>query len=99
MDILYKKLQLKEKLNYALVNLPDDLSSLFENLPLHSKLSKKLSPGLDFILTFARLKKDIDKSMPSLIKSIAAGGIIWISYPKKDSGIDSDLSRNESWSA
>ncbi len=99
MDVLFKKLQLKENYNAAVIHLPDDLGPLFNNFPTNSEPSKRLSTGLDFVLTFARSKKDIDKLIPLMIKRIKTESVLWICYPKKDSGIDSDLSRNESWFA
>ena len=38
-------------------------------------------------------------AVPKLLKSAAPGALVWITYPKKTSGVESDLSREEVWAA
>jgi hypothetical protein len=37
---------------------------------------------------------EIEKRVPGLLQRAAPGAVFWITYPKKTSGIDSDLSRD-----
>jgi hypothetical protein len=47
-----------------------------------------------FIQLFATSRADLDKSAPYLLKHIARGALVWIAYPKKTSGVESNLSRD-----
>jgi hypothetical protein len=46
-----------------------------------------------FVQLFATHSSEIKKSARRLLKHAAAGALVWISYPKKISGVVSDLSR------
>jgi len=46
-----------------------------------------------FVQLFATHSSEIKKSARKLLKHAAAGALVWISYPKKTSGVASDLSR------
>jgi hypothetical protein len=43
--------------------------------------------------------REITKSAKKLLQSAAPGALVWITYPKKTSGVDSDLSRDGVWAA
>ena len=47
-----------------------------------------------FVQFFATSLTDIGKSVPYLLKHAVRGALLWIAYPKKTSGIESDLSRD-----
>lgn len=47
-----------------------------------------------FVQLFATSLADVRKSVPYLLKHVASGALLWIAYPKKTSGIESDLSRD-----
>jgi len=53
----------------------------------------------DFVQFFATWKSEITKSANKLLRSAAPGAVVWITYPKKTSGVESDLSREEVWAA
>lgn len=48
---------------------------------------------------FAVCKVEITRSAPLLLKYAARGALVWITYPKKTSGVESDLRREEVWDA
>jgi predicted SnoaL-like aldol condensation-catalyzing enzyme len=47
-----------------------------------------------FVQFFATSLSDIGKSVPPLLKHAARGALVWIAYPKKTSGMESNLSRD-----
>jgi DUF3052 family protein len=54
---------------------------------------------LDFVLLFVKNKDDLKQQIPKLAARLAPTGFLWIAWPKKSSGISSDLSFNEVQSA
>jgi len=91
---LSDKLGIKSGFVIRLINHPDYYFDLFSHLPGDLKISvdKKIKKDLIhyFSSTSAQLKKDI----PFLRKEIVENGIIWISWPKKASKIQTDVDEN-----
>jgi hypothetical protein len=49
---------------------------------------------LDFGILFVRKRADLAKRFPALRDRVASNGMLWISWPKKSSGVASDLTEN-----
>jgi hypothetical protein len=47
-----------------------------------------------FVQIFATRMAEVEKSAPGLLQRSAPGAVVWITYPKKTSGVESDLSRD-----
>ena len=99
MNSLYKKFQLKENLNAAVINLPVEVEYIFKNIPGITKLTGELFSAFDFIILFAKMKIDIDNFMQCAVKYYKPGVVMWLCYPKKNSGLITELNREESWAA
>ena len=89
---LPKKLGLKEGSRIALINapknFPQQLGKLPHNAEILTRVTKPLDIGLLFVLTEGALLRDFDK----LAKKLASNGMIWVAWPKKSSGVATDLS-------
>jgi len=68
-------------------------------LPDRVEVSESLGSAHDFVQFFATKKSEIAKSAKKLLQSAGPGALVWITYPKKTSGVDSDLSREAVWAA
>jgi DNA modification methylase len=66
-------------------------------IPENAKQEKRLEGGLDLVLLFATNKKELNQYWKQVIKMMKADGSIWVAYPKKSSGIPSDLSMMDGW--
>lgn len=51
----------------------------------------------DWIHLFVRSSKELAEYMPQVLDALTPDGYLWVSYPKKSSGVDSDLSRDILW--
>ena len=69
---------------------PSLLGRLPEGATLHSRLSKQAS----FIHRFVRRQDELRADFPRLARALNDHGMLWISWPKKGSGLDSDLNEN-----
>ena|SRR5690348_385435 len=54
----------------------------------------KLGKDLDFLHLFTRTRAELAQAFPRLSKAIKPDGLIWISWPKKTSGVQTDLDEN-----
>jgi hypothetical protein len=52
------------------------------------------SKSLDFIHVFTKERSDLEKRFPTLAKSLAPAGILWVSWPKGASRVPTDLNEN-----
>ena len=88
---LPKKLGIKEGSRIALINAPTDFArelELPDNAQIVTRVTKPLDIALLFVLTERALLRDFDK----LAKKLATNGMIWVAWPKKSSGVATDLS-------
>ena len=49
---------------------------------------------LDFIQFFTRERKDLERRFPTLERALTPAGMLWISWPKKSSGVATDLTED-----
>jgi hypothetical protein len=49
------------------------------------------------LLVFVKDKEDISMSVDQAISSLRPKGVLWFAYPKKSSGIKTDISRDSGW--
>src|ERR1019366_4669143 len=55
---------------------------------------EKGEPGMKFVRVFARAATDLQKKLASLRREIAADGVVWVSWPKKASGVPTDITED-----
>lgn len=89
---LAKKLGIKEGSRVALVNAPKDFSSQLDDLPDDVKFLKPASKSLDLILFFVLTERILAREFSKLAARLTTNGMIWIAWPKKSSGVATDLS-------
>ncbi len=94
-----KKLGLKPGLRALIVGAPEGYLKLTAPLPEGVTVSGAVAGTYEFVQFFAVRKTEITKVAPVLLKHAARGALVWIKYPKKSSGVDSDLSREAVWEA
>jgi predicted SnoaL-like aldol condensation-catalyzing enzyme len=94
-----KKLKLKPGMRALVVAAPSGYLKSLAPLPEDVVISEAMGGTHEFVQFFATRKSDIEKSSPKLLKTAAPGALVWITYPKKTSGLDSDLSREAVWAA
>ena len=89
---LPKKLGIKEGSRIALVNAPKDFESELGELPDNVEFLKRPTKSLDIILFFVLTERALAQDFAKLAAKITANGMIWIAWPKKSSGVVTDLS-------
>jgi hypothetical protein len=94
---LAKKLGIKDGFRVVLLHVPEDvrssLSSVFEKCRIERN-GIKTSKDLDFIFFFAKSRAGLELEMVPAAKALAPAGMLWISWPKKSSGVATDLTED-----
>ncbi len=92
---LAKKLDFKEGFRAGLVNSPKGFQKKLGDLPSGVKImTVTLSKPLDLIVFFADSQRMLKTEFPTLARKLSKTGMLWIAWPKKASGIVTDLSDN-----
>ena len=89
---LAKKIGIKEGSRIALVNAPKDFQFEPKELPDKVEFVKPAAKSLDIILFFVTTERALAKDFSKLAARLTANGMIWITWPKKSSGVATDLS-------
>jgi hypothetical protein len=91
---LPKKLGIKPGTRVCLVDAPGDaLAELSATLAGCEKVSDGKAP-LDFAMVFTKSKTELAKEFNRVSKRLAPAGMLWVSWPKKSSGVATDLNEN-----
>ena len=92
---LTKKLGFKEGFRVGFVNPPKGFQRELGPLPTDVKITVGLlTKPLDLILLFADSQQTLKKEFPRLAQKLAENGMLWIAWPKKASGVATELSDN-----
>src|SRR5262249_23383164 len=88
---LAKKLGLKPNQRIALVNAPKDFTKVLGPLPENTSIVKRPNGPLDLILLFVNREQTLTKQFPILANKLQSNGMFWVAWPKKSSGVATDL--------
>ncbi len=90
---LVKKLGIKEDFTIVVVDPPASYWPLLGKLPDDVAVVEPRSRArLDFVHLFVESERDLARRLPTFRRKIVSNGMIWVSWPKKASGVPSDLS-------
>jgi hypothetical protein len=91
---LAKKIKLKPGLRAAVIQAPEGyLDELRRDLDIAPALRGKF----DWIQIFVRSKADLDELALKAAQALRPDAILWITFPKGSSKIQTDLTRDKGW--
>ncbi len=89
---LPKKLGINAGFRARLANAPAEVrAELREAL---AECEMKARDNLDFAMMFTKSRAELAREFSQLAKLLAPAGILWVGWPKKTSGVASDLDGN-----
>jgi len=89
---LTKKLGVKEESRIALFDAPDGFAEALHPLPPGAEVTELEEGPVDVVVAFATNRGDLERALPTLTRSLAATGGLWLAWPKKSAGVPTDLS-------
>lgn len=96
-ESLIKKLGIKPGYKLLILNAPENYLSLLGELPDGTSLATAPDGTYDFVQLFVRNAADLNQHAMTAINALKPGGILYFSYPKLSSKVESDLNRDEGW--
>jgi len=89
-----KKMKLKSGLKAAVINAPE---KYLNDLRHDAEISSGLNGKFDWIQIFVKNKAELDSIAPKAAKALKPESMLWISFPKGTSKIQTDLTRDKGW--
>ena len=91
---LIKKLGIKDHFDVAFVNAPENFVTQLE-LPTSVNVKRiAQSKPLDFIQVFVTTQAALTTAFAQCPLKLKSNGMFWVSWPKKSSGVQTDLNEN-----
>lgn len=91
---LAKKLGIKPGSILRLINQPVHYFELFADLPENLRIVSDPAASKDLIHFFTRTYDELNLLLPQLKGEIKSAGAIWVSWPKKSSGVQTDMTED-----
>lgn len=91
---LPKKLGIKEGSRIALVNAPEDYPRELGELPHNVEFITRITKPLDIVLLFVLTERALLRDFKKFAAKLVSNGMLWVAWPKKSSGVATDLSEN-----
>jgi len=91
---LVKKLGIREGYRILFASAPDGLADLLELPPAVEFANLGDGSALDLAILFAKSQEELERGFGPLAARLESTGMLWVAWPKKASGITSDLTDN-----
>ncbi len=97
MNAVAKKLLMKPGQSWLLFNAPENYLTMLDPLPENLQVSYAAEGQFDGIQLFVVNRAELAENLKQIQPVLQPNTVFWIVYPKKSSGIDSDLAMMSSW--
>jgi hypothetical protein len=91
---LVEKLGIKPRTRIAIVNPPRGFRTTLGKLPPGVSVAATPRGVLSFIHFFTRDRAVLEDRLPALLRALAPDGALWVSWPKKASGVTTDITED-----
>ncbi len=73
---------------------PLDFAANLGPLPFGSEQLGSVRPPLDVVVAFFTARSKLVRAWPSLIRAVAPNGTVWVAWPKRSSGVATDITED-----
>jgi hypothetical protein len=91
---LPQKLGIKPGLAVVTIKAPTNYRRLLDTIPEGVTFSDRLKPDSSFVHIFIKKRSELERRLAVLREKIADTGTVWISWPKKSSGVPTDVTED-----
>jgi hypothetical protein len=91
---LQQKLEIKPGLTAVTVNAPTNYRRLLGTIPEGVTFCDRLKPESSFVHVFIKSRSELEKKLSILREKIADTGRVWVSWPKRSSGVSTDVTED-----
>ena len=91
---MVEKLGIKEGFTFAVLNPPPGYHEKLGKLPKGVEMETEPGQLLDFVHFFTMTRSQLEEEFPKLKKRLTQRGMLWISWPKRSSGVATDVTED-----
>ena len=91
---LAKKLGIKEGFRVRTKNEPPHYRKIVAPLPGNVTISSSARKDVDLWHLFTQSSRELKDVLPKAMNQISQNGMIWVSWPKRSSGVSTDVTEN-----
>jgi hypothetical protein len=91
---LAKKLGIKPEQTVVTIGAPGNYKKLLSPVPERVVFTPAIEKGASFVHLFVSERKALERELKRLRKLIADAGVLWVSWPKKSSGVKTDITED-----
>ena len=91
---LPQKLGIKPGLKVVTINAPTNYRRLVGTIPENVMFSERLKAHSGFVHVFTKKSSELKKTLSLLRGKIADTATVWVSWPKKSSGVPADVTED-----
>ena len=96
---LLKKMKLKPGQRAAIINAPGGYVETLQPLPEEVELAEDLAGTFDWVQLFVKTQAELEQVIAHVRAALKPASMLWITFPKGTSKIQTDLTRDKGWDA
>ena len=96
---LLKKMKLKPGQRAAIINAPGGYIGTLQPLPEDVAMAEDLVGTFDWVQLFVKTQAELAQVIAHVRAALKPAGMLWITFPKGTSKIQTDLTRDKGWDA
>jgi hypothetical protein len=89
-----EKLGLKADQTVLFLGAPETLPAVLGELPDGVRVRKRLGRGIDLLIFFTTRRAELEQRIEALREAVRPDGMAWIAWPKRASGVATDVNEN-----
>lgn len=94
---ILKKMVVKSGMQLLLVNAPPGWTEYFQQHAPGNSIVTSVGSEVPAVLLFAASQAELKAHAAAVLGALGYDGLLWAAYPKRSSGIKSDLYRDAGW--
>jgi len=91
---LAQKLGIKQERKVVTIGAPAGYRKLLAPLPKGVSFTTEIAADAPFVHLFVKERQILEKELKRLRRLLADAGVLWISWPKKSSGVTTDITED-----
>ncbi len=91
---LVEKLGIKPGSKIVILNAPRGYRTTLGKLPAGVRVAATLQGKVSFIQFFTAARAELEQKIPTLLRVLEPAGMIWVCWPKKASGVPTDITED-----
>lgn len=92
---LPKKLGIKDGFRVRFIAAPAEVLAELKSALAGCQIVRDQKGQLDFVMVFTKSKMELTREFKIISRLLAPAGMLWVSWPKKSSGVATDVDENQ----